>query len=346
MAGPRDYSTATRAALATLSRARCYFPDCNVQVLRFIDGEPYIDYQIAHIRDAKPGNRYAAHMSEDERREFSNLILLCKPHHELVDKRHPARFTVEDLEAWKHAREGDAAKRLSEVGPVTEDMLADLLTRSVAEEQMEITNSLRGQDDVLRRRIQAVLADASFERVCDALTVADQRSLLSPLGVRSAALLTEFYLRIQKTGDSLRVHLDTRWIASVFSDSWLPGQGFSEVMLRLAHKARPTPYWPGTELWEFASALEGIVDVLVSALDWKAGGAAVSNAVQLVGTNWLLSDWDAVEVPHFYQITYARLDENDWYSHLANKPWAESHEVAEMLDQGKFLRDLAARAEQ
>lgn len=47
MPGPRDYSTATRAALAALSRRRCYFPACNVPIFKFIDGEPYIDYQIA-----------------------------------------------------------------------------------------------------------------------------------------------------------------------------------------------------------------------------------------------------------------------------------------------------------
>ena len=58
----------------------------------FIDDEPYINYQIAHIRDAMPGNRYDPAMTNDERRAFQNLILLCKPHHELVDSRHPDRL--------------------------------------------------------------------------------------------------------------------------------------------------------------------------------------------------------------------------------------------------------------
>jgi len=59
MTGPRSYSVATRAALSDLSRGRCYNPDCErsdpIIVLR--SGEPYIDYEIAHIRDAEPGNR-------------------------------------------------------------------------------------------------------------------------------------------------------------------------------------------------------------------------------------------------------------------------------------------------
>lgn len=57
MTGPRSYSAATRAALALLSRGRCYNPDCErpdpIIVRR--GGEPYIDYEIAHIDDAEPG---------------------------------------------------------------------------------------------------------------------------------------------------------------------------------------------------------------------------------------------------------------------------------------------------
>lgn len=79
MTGPRSYSAATRAALALLSRGRCYNPDCErpdpIIVRR--GGEPYIDYEIAHIRDAEPGNRHVADMTVAERRAFANLVK-CK----------------------------------------------------------------------------------------------------------------------------------------------------------------------------------------------------------------------------------------------------------------------------
>ena len=201
--GPRDYSSATRAALAMLSRGQCYFPGCDAPIMRFIEVEPYIDYHIAHIRDARPGNRFDGSMTDEERRAFSNLILLCKPHHELVDVRHPDQHSVTDLESWKRAREGTSTAQLADVGPVTEDELADLLEQSLAEAQAEITQAVRDQEAHVLFRVLAVRDDASFARVYDALTAAQELSLLSNLGIRSPASLNDFYLRIQKVNDAL-----------------------------------------------------------------------------------------------------------------------------------------------
>lgn len=35
--GPRDYSNSTRSALATLSKGRCYFPECSTSIITFVD---------------------------------------------------------------------------------------------------------------------------------------------------------------------------------------------------------------------------------------------------------------------------------------------------------------------
>ncbi|MFB9660088.1 hypothetical protein ACFQS3_10005 [Glycomyces mayteni] len=76
-------------------------------MVRFLDGhlDPFVECQIAHIRDAKQGNRYDPGMSDEDRRSFPNLILLCKAHHELVDKRCPEQYPAEVLTMWKHAVE-------------------------------------------------------------------------------------------------------------------------------------------------------------------------------------------------------------------------------------------------
>lgn len=105
MARPRSYSSGTRAALALLSNGSCYYPGCSKPTIEFLDGEPFVACQIAHIRDARPGNRFDPEMSDDDRRSFQNLILLCKPHHTLVDKSHPERFSTADLGRWKFAKE-------------------------------------------------------------------------------------------------------------------------------------------------------------------------------------------------------------------------------------------------
>ncbi|WP_139978388.1 hypothetical protein [Nocardioides litoris] len=342
MPGPRAYSAGTRAALAALSRARCYYPACEVQVIRFIGDEPFIDYQIAHIRDANPGVRYVEDMTDDQRRSFANLILLCKPHHELVDKRHPERYSIPDLEGWKQSREGAGRTALEEIGPISETGLEELLQQSIAEVQDRVTLALRTQEDETRARIVAVRTDASYNNVRDALDAADELGLLSPLGVRAATLLTDFYLRIQRLEDALTVSLDTRWEPSAFTTRWQPTESLADVVLRLAAEVRPTDLWPGTEQWEFASAINGIVDVLLAGVDLKANGGWIANAVQLVGSAWLLSDWEATSTDRPYQVLYSRLDENDWYPHLASKPWTDRSEVAEMLDQAVILRGMAA----
>ena len=131
MTGPRGYSAGTRAALAQLSRGSCYNPECTRSIITFVDGEPYVDYQIAHIRDASPGNRYVADMTDNERRSFANLVLLCKPCHTLVDKAYPENFSIELLEGWKRARERTALQELAELGSLDEAALALLVRAAV-----------------------------------------------------------------------------------------------------------------------------------------------------------------------------------------------------------------------
>lgn len=127
-AGPRDYSQGTRAALAALSGGRCYEPSCDRPIIAFIGDEAFVDYQIAHIHDAKSGNRYRADMTDDDRRAFSNLVLLCKPHHELVDKRYPEQFSAEVLASWKAERERSVGIDVTQLAGINGDELDDLVT--------------------------------------------------------------------------------------------------------------------------------------------------------------------------------------------------------------------------
>ena len=104
--GPRDYQAGTREALVHLSDGFCYFPDCERPVVEFVDGAPVMALEIAHISAANDGGPFFdGEMTDDERRHFDNLILLCKPHHTLVDKREPASFPPEVRRRWKADRE-------------------------------------------------------------------------------------------------------------------------------------------------------------------------------------------------------------------------------------------------
>lgn len=130
MPGPHDYTSGTRAALYAFSQRTCYFPDCDVPVIRFVGDEPVINVEIAHIRGAVlSAPRYDEAMTDDERRGFANLILLCIPHHKTVDRLHPDDYSVEELARWKRERESPDA--VSTLAGITEDRLEQLIEEAV-----------------------------------------------------------------------------------------------------------------------------------------------------------------------------------------------------------------------
>jgi len=69
-------------------------------------------------------------MTDDERRSFANLILLCKPHHDLIDKLRPEEYPVDTLERWKVEREGAESGMLASV---SEDRLEEMILEAVRE---------------------------------------------------------------------------------------------------------------------------------------------------------------------------------------------------------------------
>lgn len=130
MAGPRAYTHGTLIALGQRSGGLCYWPGCPERVTVDINDVSRFVLQIAHIRAAEPGGtRYDPAMTNDDRRDIRNLILLCYPHHVIADDKAQARtFTVQVLHRWKAQREAsprEAMKRLREVTPAA-------LTQAVA----------------------------------------------------------------------------------------------------------------------------------------------------------------------------------------------------------------------
>jgi hypothetical protein len=87
------------------SASMCAHPTCDEPLLRWIEGfdTPVLNSGIAHIRAASPlGARYDKAMTDEDRRAFDNLVLLCLPHAEEVDLKALAdRYPVETLRQWK-----------------------------------------------------------------------------------------------------------------------------------------------------------------------------------------------------------------------------------------------------
>ncbi|MBB1245722.1 hypothetical protein GL263_19470 [Streptomyces durbertensis] len=124
----RNYSNATIAALMTLARGGCYAPRCGAPTVRFIDGEPVLSLEIAHIRALKPdGKRFDPTWTVEARNSFANLILLCNVHHKRVDGAGGEKYTVEILLAWKREREADGGHALAGLSGLTETRLAEMI---------------------------------------------------------------------------------------------------------------------------------------------------------------------------------------------------------------------------
>ncbi|GAA1603738.1 hypothetical protein GCM10009789_67190 [Kribbella sancticallisti] len=83
----------------------CAYPECDEKLLRWLDGlhSPLLNSRIAHICAASAlGPRYDESMTDEDRRAFGNLVLLCLPHAEEVDLKVLAdRYPAETLRRWK-----------------------------------------------------------------------------------------------------------------------------------------------------------------------------------------------------------------------------------------------------
>jgi len=90
-------------ALFARSGNRCAFPGCTAHL---VNERNLFVGQICHIEAAEPGGqRYNPQQTDDERRDYQNLILMCYPHH--VETNDVEVYTVETLKRMKEQHERD-----------------------------------------------------------------------------------------------------------------------------------------------------------------------------------------------------------------------------------------------
>lgn len=101
----REITSNTQKRLYALSANVCANPICRKKL---VDDFGNQNGEIAHICAASPdGPRYDASMTDDERRNIDNLILLCGDCNKLVDnKENVEKYPVSLLKDWKKNHEG------------------------------------------------------------------------------------------------------------------------------------------------------------------------------------------------------------------------------------------------
>ena len=97
----REYKPSTVRRLDMLSGNECAAPDC-VRQLIARDKESIVS-KICHIEAAsKNGPRFRSSMTDDERRGYDNLVLLCDECHTIIDNKNNEKlFPVTLLKDWK-----------------------------------------------------------------------------------------------------------------------------------------------------------------------------------------------------------------------------------------------------
>lgn len=109
----RNYSEPTKKKLFTLSGNQCAAPTCTNPLVS--KDHSTVITEICHIEAASPlGPRYNSHMTDNERRHFNNLILLCGICHPIVDnKENEALYPVALLQEWKRNHEAERTYQLA-----------------------------------------------------------------------------------------------------------------------------------------------------------------------------------------------------------------------------------------
>jgi len=98
----RQYTSTTIKKLFALSGNQCAFPNCNHKFA--LPERKEVISNICHIEAAEHGGeRYNPNQTDDERRDYNNLILLCPNHH--VETNDTVKYTVEALKEIKRNHE-------------------------------------------------------------------------------------------------------------------------------------------------------------------------------------------------------------------------------------------------
>lgn len=120
----RQYKPSTIRRLDTLSGNECSSPDCSKRLIAE-DGISIVS-KICHIAAAsKEGPRFDKTMTDDDRRSFDNLILLCDEHHVIIDnKENEKKYPVTLLKTWKAEHEKKIIELLSSKNLLSQHPLA------------------------------------------------------------------------------------------------------------------------------------------------------------------------------------------------------------------------------
>ncbi len=149
----------TLIRLFAKSGNQCAFPGCEAHL---IDDENNFIGQVCHIEGVK-GERFNETMSNEERRDYDNLIIFCYPHHKKTNNE--AKFSVELLKELKRKHESifqnENLINENAVRNIYDDFKSHL--ESIKDETIEINAKVQLNTEYLEKIISHMEKDKSTE---------------------------------------------------------------------------------------------------------------------------------------------------------------------------------------
>lgn len=179
-------------ALFARSGNQCAFPGCTQLLVN--DKNQFIA-QVCHIEAALPnGERYNPEQTDEERRSYDNLLILCYPHH--VETDDVQAFSVEALKEMKYEHEAKFKKDFD----IAEDTLEQLTTKS--NEYWENIERLNTVEHSMQELAFRVNSKSNFEEICENAnsTIDDIGGMVETLRLSEEECLNDMKQLLQETG--------------------------------------------------------------------------------------------------------------------------------------------------
>lgn len=141
--------------LFALSGNQCAHPECTNLM---IDPSGTVLAEICHIEAAAgkgPRSNHDPQQTDEDRRAFDNLILLCRIHHTLIDDQ-PKNYPVASLKKWKAEHE----EKYRHARSLTEEQIVKAITRP---EKIDLTKLPDTNADLFGREKELKILDDAWD---------------------------------------------------------------------------------------------------------------------------------------------------------------------------------------
>lgn len=183
----RNYGPGVAPALISLSQGTCYYPGCGQPVIVLVEGEPSMNLEIAHIIGLnKNSARNIESWTTDQLNAYSNLILLCHPHHKYIDSpRTRNKFSAVKLRKWKAAAEVRGVDVLNGYRFAGEDGLENVMKDVMHDQVREVKSALKEVEQLSSTAavaIKRLVGQVNDYQLIGNYMDADQASMLNEAG--------------------------------------------------------------------------------------------------------------------------------------------------------------------